>query len=102
MTAVASEAPATTPAARRPRRSPLAWVEVKLIRGYQIAMSWSMPRCRFAPTCSQYALEAITVHGAVRGSWLAVKRIGRCHPWHPGGFDPVPEANTCSHDAGSR
>jgi uncharacterized protein len=102
VTVVTSEAPATPSAARRRRRSPLAWVEVKLIRGYQIAMSWSMPRCRFAPTCSQYALEAITVHGATRGSWLALKRIGRCHPWHPGGFDPVPEANACSHDVGSR
>ncbi len=102
MTAVASEAPATSPVERRPRRSPAAWLAVKLIRGYQIAMSWSMPRCRFAPTCSQYALEAITVHGALRGSWLAVKRICRCHPWNPGGFDPVPESNTCSHDVGSR
>jgi len=102
MTAVASEAAATAGPVRRPRRAPLAWVAVKLIRGYQIAMSWSVSRCRFAPSCSQYALEAITIHGARRGSWLAVKRIGRCHPWNPGGFDPVPEANTCSHDVGSR
>jgi uncharacterized protein len=101
VTAVAPEAPPSAPATRR-RLSPPAWVAVKLIRGYQVAMSWSMPRCRFAPTCSQYALEAVTIHGALRGSWLAVRRIGRCHPWHPGGFDPVPEANTCSHDVGSR
>jgi putative membrane protein insertion efficiency factor len=48
------------------------------------------PRCRFTPSCSQYAVEAIRVHGAARGSWLAVKRVGRCHPFHPGGEDQVP------------
>jgi len=49
------------------------------------------PSCRFAPTCSQYAIEAIEVHGAVKGGWLSVKRISKCHPLHPGGFDPVPK-----------
>ena len=50
-------------------------------------------RCRFHPTCSAYALEALRLHGAVRGTWLTVRRIGRCHPWNPGGIDyvPVPE-----------
>jgi len=48
------------------------------------------PTCRFLPTCSAYALEAIEVHGAAKGSYLAVKRICKCHPFHPGGFDPVP------------
>jgi putative membrane protein insertion efficiency factor len=85
-----------------PRLSPVAWLAVKVIRGYQHLMAWSPPRCRFAPSCSQYALEAVVEHGARRGSWLAVRRIGRCHPWNPGGFDPVPRANTCSHDSGSR
>jgi uncharacterized protein len=49
-----------------------------------------LPRCRFYPSCSAYALEAVQVHGALRGSWLAVARLGRCHPFHAGGIDPVP------------
>lgn len=48
------------------------------------------PSCRFYPTCSQYALEALEVHGAMKGSWLTMKRICKCHPFHPGGMDPVP------------
>lgn len=50
------------------------------------------PRCRFTPSCSQYAVTAIKTHGPLRGSWLAVKRVGRCHPFHAGGDDPVPPA----------
>ena len=70
-----------------------------LIRGYQLAISPLLgPRCRFYPSCSHYALEAIEIHGAVRGTWLAIKRIGRCHPWHEGGFDPVPDCLNHSHD----
>jgi uncharacterized protein len=62
-----------------------------LIRVYQVALSPLLgPNCRYYPTCSQYAIEAIDTHGSRRGTWLTLKRIARCHPWHEGGFDPVP------------
>jgi hypothetical protein len=60
------------------------------IRTYQLLTSWAPGSCRYHPTCSGYALEAIRLHGALRGSLMAARRIGRCHPWHEGGFDPVP------------
>ena len=67
-------------------------VLVYLIRGYQLAISPLLgPRCRFYPSCSHYAKEAIETHGAIRGTWLSVKRISRCHPLNDGGFDPVPK-----------
>ena len=64
-----------------------------LLRGYQLAISPMLGQnCRFYPSCSHYAMEALRVHGAAKGSWLALRRLGRCHPWHEGGLDPVPAA----------
>ncbi len=65
---------------------------LRLIRFYQASVSPLFPpRCRFVPSCSQYALEAVEKYGAVKGGWLAVKRLSRCHPFHKGGwYDPVP------------
>ena len=61
------------------------------IRFYQIFISpLKPPTCRFYPTCSAYAIEAIQKKGPVKGTWLAIKRIAKCHPFHPGGYDPVP------------
>jgi len=71
--------------------TPGARVVMGLIRGYQIALSPFMGgSCRFHPSCSRYGMEAVAEHGAVRGSWMAAKRVGRCHPWREGGYDPVP------------
>jgi putative membrane protein insertion efficiency factor len=65
---------------------------ILLLRFYKRFLSPLLPpACRFHPTCSVYAVQAIERHGAVRGSWFALKRLGRCHPFHPGGLDPVPE-----------
>ncbi|HQS59010.1 MAG: membrane protein insertion efficiency factor YidD [Gallionellales bacterium 35-53-114] len=66
-------------------------VLLRLIKLYQYAISPLMaPSCRFTPSCSQYASEAIVKHGALRGSWLSLKRVLRCNPWNPGGYDPAP------------
>jgi putative membrane protein insertion efficiency factor len=72
--------------------SPMQRILEALIRGYQKLISPLLgQRCRFHPTCSQYAIDAIKVHGSLKGSWLASKRLLKCHPLHPGGHDPVPE-----------
>lgn len=73
--------------------SPLARLLALPIRAYRLALSpWLGMQCRFQPTCSAYALEALERHGALRGGWLALRRVGRCHPWGGSGFDPVPPA----------
>ena len=82
---------------------PIRTVLKLLIRGYQLFVSPILgANCRYAPSCSQYAVEAIESHGAVRGSWLAVKRIGRCHPWGGSGYDPVPSGQRRDHAAEAR
>ncbi len=71
--------------------SPIKWLFILLIRFYQIAISpYLMPSCRYHPTCSAYALEALQKHGVFKGSYLAAKRILSCHPWGGHGHDPVP------------
>lgn len=66
-------------------------VVIAILRAYQAILSPLLPpnTCRFTPTCSQFAIDAVRKYGALRGSWRALKRIGRCHPYHPGGYDPA-------------
>ncbi len=71
--------------------SPASHILRALVRGYQGLVSPILPpACRFHPSCSAYAIEAIDAHGAVKGGWLMLKRLARCHPWNQGGYDPVP------------
>ena len=73
--------------------TPAAAVLRLLIRGYQMAVSPFFPaHCRYWPSCSSYAAQALQAHGAIAGSWLALRRIARCHPWGGSGYDPVPQA----------
>ncbi|MEP7058624.1 MAG: membrane protein insertion efficiency factor YidD [Caldimonas sp.] len=66
---------------------------IGIVRGYRLLLSpWLGTSCRFEPTCSAYTLEALELHGAAAGAYLGLRRIGRCHPWCAGGFDPVPRA----------
>ena len=70
---------------------PVRTILILAVRGYQVSLGQLLPpSCRYFPSCSAYAIEAIEKHGAARGAWLAVKRIARCHPFRPGGYDPVP------------
>jgi putative membrane protein insertion efficiency factor len=70
----------------------LAWPLIQLVRLYRVAISpWLGSNCRFDPTCSSYAIEALNTYGIFKGSWLAAKRICRCHPWGGSGYDPVPK-----------
>lgn len=69
----------------------MKWLALRLIRFYQRFISPMLPpSCRFTPSCSQYTFEAIQIHGFFRGTWLGLRRISRCHPMNPGGYDPVP------------
>ncbi|AUI66584.1 MULTISPECIES: membrane protein insertion efficiency factor YidD [Glaesserella] len=80
----------------RERLSPLAYTILALVHFYRYVISPLLgPRCRFYPTCSTYALEAIKIHGGLKGGWLALKRISRCHPLSEGGEDPVPPKCDC-------
>jgi putative membrane protein insertion efficiency factor len=80
--------------------NPMSLLLLLLIEGYRRFISPFLgPHCRFTPTCSAYAVTAIREHGALHGSWLAARRLGRCHPWHSGGVDPVPPRH---HESSAR
>ena len=79
----------------------LAWPLLALVQLYRVAFSpWLGANCRYEPTCSEYAMQALREHGAFKGSWLAAKRIGRCHPWGGSGYDPVPRKKNGDAEAG--
>jgi len=79
--------------------TPLAHIVAVPVRFYRLLLSpWVGNSCRYQPTCSVYALEALEKHGAIRGSWLAARRIARCHPWGGHGYDPVPDAKPDRRD----
>lgn len=86
---VSAPAPESTTESQPRPPSLLARAVMALIGLYQRTALLRSPRCRFHPTCSHYAVDSVRVHGAARGLVYAIARIGRCHPWHPGGFDPV-------------
>lgn len=77
------------------RRNPVGWLLVGLVRLYQLTISPLLGQnCRYYPSCSQYAVTALQTHGVLRGCWLAIRRLARCHPWTPGGVDHVPPARS--------
>lgn len=77
----------------------LAWPLILIVRFYRFAISpWLGANCRYEPSCSTYAIEALQLHGVLKGTGLAARRIGRCHPWGGSGYDPVPTADADSHE----
>ena len=79
--------------------TPLAFILSLPVRAYRLFGSpWVGRNCRFQPTCSEYAMEALKTHGGLRGGLLTIRRIGRCHPWGGSGYDPVPAAGGEDHD----
>ncbi|MCP5136465.1 MAG: membrane protein insertion efficiency factor YidD [Gammaproteobacteria bacterium] len=81
--------------------NPIKLLFLGLVKVYRYGISPVLPpSCRYTPSCSEYMEEAIQKHGAIRGGWLGIKRVSRCHPWHEGGYDPVPECldPDCGHD----
>lgn len=90
-----ADAAAPTPAKALKNRSFLAYTLTLCVRGYQLFISPLLgSNCRYQPTCSAYALEAIRLHGGLKGGWLAIRRISRCHPLGGSGYDPVPHPHT--------
>lgn len=78
--------------------TPLAHILALPVRAYRLVFSPIVGfNCRYQPTCSAYALEALDKHGAIKGAWLTIRRIGRCHPWGGSGYDPVPDAKHDHH-----
>jgi len=83
--------------------TPLAWIVSLPVRLYRVTFSpWVGHGCRFQPTCSAYALEALERHGAIKGTWLTIRRIGRCHPWGSSGYDPVPGTDASDQPTDTR